>query len=886
MANSGKLASGKGGLPWVVRYWGKARPAEGAPHGWHPLAWHSLDVAACVEALLEARPSLRAALVRALGQEPSPATEAAATALAVRLGVGHDVGKFPDGFQSVSPDACEAIGTAPAAGPSRGEWRHDNVGLLALLGDSLCEGLTQDLFGGEADPFDVLPLLASAAACHHGRPTDVSRIEDARGPSRLLGRSWEDARAFLLASSALVGGAPLLPGDGRQAARASMILAGIVNVADWLGSGAPYASPRHAPERYWRYARRSARRAVRRAGLVAASPRPEGGFRQLYPGKAPTPLQMTADTLELPAGPILVVVEEAAGGGKTEAAMALASRMLAAGKGSGVYMALPTTATADAQAVRQAEIASLLYEEGNAPPSVMLAHSAATDGVLAESDRERLAWLSDDRRRRLLSDLCVGTVDQALLAALPSKFAAVRILGLVGKVLVIDEAHAYDSYTGTLLAALLELHAALGGSAVLLSATLPRETKAALCAAFARGAGLPGPEEEVLARPAFPLVTVVSGDGTRAEEPDPAPRAPPDKEIAFVRSEAEAEEAILAAVREGLCVAWVRNTVDQAIASGRALLARHPDVTVLHSRFPESDRGRVTGEILRRFGRASGGGERCGGVVVATAVIEQSLDLDFDLIVVDLKPVEGIVQTLGRARRHARDARGNPLPDGAPDQRPHRPMLVLSPDHRGELEESWYRQALGHADFVHRDTGVLWRTADALARSGWVRYAEARRLVEEVRDPEAYGIVTPDCFASASERAVGEGYADAGIAKTTINEWNADRGYIHGGISWDDERVPTRLGDSVEVILVRAGEGGRVRPYLQGGTWSSGNLRLRANLAARLPALDGAVLPDRLARLARHAKVVALPPDGIGTGFRVTCFAGLEWEVVGGESPD
>jgi len=213
-------------------------------------------------------------------------------------------------------------------------------------------------------------------------------------------------------------------------------------------------------------------------------------------------------------------------------------------------------------------------------------------------------------------------------------------------------------------------------------------------------------------------------------------------------------------------------------------------------------------------------------------------------------------------------------------------MLVLSPDHREDLEESWYRQALGRADFVYRDTGVLWRTADALARFGWVRYAEARRLVEEVRNPEAYGITTPGCFAGASERAVGEGYADAGTARNTINKWGADQGYFYNGVSWDDERVPTRLGDSAEVILVRAGEEGRVRPYLQGGAWSSGGLRLRTNLAARLPALDGSVLPDRLARLARHAKVVALPPDGIGIGFRVTCFAGLEWEVVGGESPD
>ena len=866
---------------WIWGYWGKARPAPGARHSWHSLAWHSLDVAACVLALLEARPAVRAALVRALGLTPGPVADEGVRVLATLLAAAHDVGKFADGFQSVAPDVCQAIGSEPVRAAAQGDFRHDNVGLLALLDGNL----GQELLGKTVDPFDVLPRLASAAACHHGRPTNTQSIAGTLSPAVLRGRSLEDAHGFLAAVASLLDGSPAMPGDELQAARGSMILAGLVTVADWVGSNAPYAAPTHTLSRYWRYARKAARRAVRRAGLVSASPCAVVGFGQLYPDKVPTPLQLVADTMPLVAGPVLVVIEEAAGGGKTEAAMTLAARMMAAGKGTGIYLALPTTATADAQAERQAEIASLLFD-GACLPSVMIAHSAAADGILLETDRERLAWLSDDRRRRLLSDICVGTVDQALLAALPSKFAAVRILGLVGKVLIVDEAHAYDDYTGTLLQALLKLHAALGGSAILLSATLPRKVKTNLATSFARGAGLPKPCSEAMAAIAYPLVTMVSECGCSLVKPDRASRAPCDKQIAFVRSEAEAEDAILTAARDGLCVAWVRNTVDQAIRSGLSLQRNHGDIIVLHSRFPESDRCRVTEAVLRRFGRHASATDRCGGIVVATAVIEQSLDLDFDLMVVDLKPIEGVVQTLGRARRHSRDQWGNPLPDGAPDGRPHRPMLVLAPDHRESLDEGWYRRLLDRADYVHRDTGALWRTADALSRHGWVCYMHARRLVEEVRDPEPFKIVMPECFDRAAERALGQGYADAGTAINAISDWSADNGYVSGGASWDDERVPTRLGDSVEIVLVSQLADGSLHPFGAGQGWTSGRLRLRLNQARRLPSLDETVLPAGLAASCPRAKAVVVPPPGDNAGFRVTPFVGLEWSDSCDDSPD
>ena len=204
-----------------------------------------------------------------------------------------------------------------------------------------------------------------------------------------------------------------------------------------------------------------------------------------------------------PGGPCLAFLEDLTGSGKTEAALILAQRLIAHGKASGVYWALPTQATANALYQRLSRSYRRLFADGDTIPSLALAH-ASTDlqkdyqaSIFKEglteaaghteldygSDDENTAsaqcaeWLATDRRRSLLADIGVGTVDQALLAALPVKFQSLRLAALSDRVLVVDEAHSYDAYTTRLLKQLLAFHAALGGSAIVLSATLTSKTK-------------------------------------------------------------------------------------------------------------------------------------------------------------------------------------------------------------------------------------------------------------------------------------------------------------------------------------------------------------------------------------------------------------------------
>jgi CRISPR-associated endonuclease/helicase Cas3 len=286
--------------------------------------------------------------------------------------------------------------------------------------------------------------------------------------------------------------------------------------------------------------------ALAAAGL-SRPPRISGntGFAAVTGLDGPSPVQRWAEEVALPKGPALTLVEEATGGGKTEAALVLAHRLMADGRAQGLYVALPTMATANAMFERVKEACGRLFAEGERP-SLVLAHGRAelhegfrdlwvpvgshpSDDPEDERDGSGAAapaWLADSRKKAFLADLGVGTIDQALLAVLTAKHQSLRLLGLASKVLIVDEAHAYDAYMQEELKRLLEFQAALGGSAIVLSATLPQATRRDLAASFAKGLGRAAPTLEMQC---YPLVTLVSGEG-------PAKRARRTGRISAARS--------------------------------------------------------------------------------------------------------------------------------------------------------------------------------------------------------------------------------------------------------------------------------------------------------------------------------------------------------------
>ncbi len=833
-----------------LEFWGKARPEVTAAATWHPAACHCLDVAAVAEALLSTQPDIAAATASRCGW-PVPAF-IKATVFWVAL---HDLGKFSRSFQRLAPEHWPPglIGPRPA-GP-----RHDALGLAMLCGDEeILAVLTTRLPGWK--PQDV-KLLLGAVAGHHGRPVMAPGIDEAW----VCSGCWAAARAFVAEVAACLAPPALKPPPPKTGAVLSWWLAGLTNLCDWIGSSVtwfPYVGDDCASlSGYWSTAQRQARVAIHDSGLLPVESAPRRSLTALIPslgGQTPTPMQHRAETTPLPDGPICVIIEDATGGGKTEAALMLAHRLIAAGRADGLFIALPTMATADAMFGRLAESYRALFA-AEARPSLALAHGRAALNMLFQgsilagaktaSGRESAdeaetgsaqcaAWLAEERRRVFFAHLGVGTIDQALLGVLAARYAALRLFGLSRKVLVVDEAHAYDPYMAEELKRLLSFHAMLGGSSVILSATLPRATRGALLEAFALGLGA---EPYRTASDHYPLMTIASATGGAehgAEMRAVLRRTLPVRRLGTVD---EAVAALAEAARQGACAIWVRNTVDDARVGAEALQAAGIEPILFHARFAMGDRLHIQSDVLNWLGKNGTPEDRAprgeGRVLVATQVVEQSLDLDADVMVTDLAPVDLLIQRAGRLQRH-------------PDRSAFRPgrfttaeLLVVSPDPVPAPDEAWARDAaLGGTAFVYAPH-ILWRSARALFAAGAIAVpGGVRALVEAVYGADAEE--APPGLSRVELRFEGKGEAARGLARANLLEWA--KGYGTGSGTWDSDVVmPTRLGDEALTFRMAREEGGALVPFCADADpahgWALSEIALRRNIAddaATSPAVD------------------------------------------------
>lgn len=877
-------------------FWGKARPSTDQGARWHPVAYHLLDVAAVADRLLLARPSMAARLARLLGL---PVEES--SALVVALAALHDLGKFAPAFQSKAP----AHWPAGALGAFRDEYAvpraHTEDGVV-LWEQRLSTRLSARVWDGGAEP---LRLLAPAVFGHHGRPVGVGYGRDpvALRFSRqglAAAEQCADAVIALLLPSAIV--AP--PPDESRIRVASWLLSGLITVADWVGSNERwfgYVAPDAADATlhgYWARARQQAAIAIREAGLVPSMPSPERPFAEVA-GRTdpPTPVQAWASRVALPANPTLFVIEDVTGAGKTEAAQMLVHRLMAAGRATGAYWAMPTMATANAMFARQGRAIGALYvsQDDGTKPSLVLAHGqqrlhegfrstvlrgqddASTlearsgDGVddELESSVACAAFLADDRRAALLADVGAGTVDQALLGVLPSRFNTVRLAGLADKVLVVDEAHAYDAYVGVELQELLRFQAALGGSAVVLSATLSRKQRVALAQAWIDGLAGGGRVATsgggvALASPDYPLATVVA-DATVVETPlGAAPWSHRTVAVGLVHDVEHALAHVVAASARGGAVAWVRNTVDDCLAAAALLRARGIEPLVFHARFAQGDRQAREAEVMALFGQDASAEQRRGRVLVATQVVEQSLDLDFDAMVSDVAPIDLLVQRAGRLWRHETRTRAR-RPEGLPME-----LVVLSPEPADEPPGDWLSRAFRGTAHVYANAGVLWRTVQALHDAHHIETPGGlRALIARVYDSDD----VPESLLATAQRAEGKQGAHAATANYAVLK--APDGYHADAVAWvSDMRVPTRLGDPrTTVRLARARADGTLEPWVlaEGPAWKSWALSEASVSAYRVPAgsRPAARYADAVARLRagwgrfeQEVPVVVLEPAG------------------------
>jgi CRISPR-associated endonuclease Cas3-HD len=768
----------------------------------------------------------------------------------------HDLGKASPAFQV--QEAVRASVTRgrfpglPVRLAGRGEAPHAMVSAAATV--RLLKG------AGWSQREAVWPAVLLGG--HHGRFPDTRFVSQAQGRPDLYGDpEWDQARsqlAQLLAER--LGVADRLAGWRvlRLPAPVQLALAGWVVLADWLASSEPLLGDDAGElDGYLPQARERADAAAKAAGWgrlwtpVTAGRDVGGLFAARFPGKKPLPLQASAAELawRVPR-PGLFVVEAPTGQGKTELALTIAEITAVRFGARGLFVGLPTQATANGIFSRTVDWLAhaggggIRLAHGNArwnPQFTDLLKGPGLHGVGdcgdVASAVEASSWYLG-RHRALWESVVVGTVDQLLLAATPTRFVSVRFASLVGKIVVLDEVHAVDVFSSVFLRRALSWLGAAGVPVVLLSATLPAAARQALAEAYA-GGPVDLPEQVsypgVLAvLPPLPGAAAATESARDVGTVDPRPvrigwldEPPAVVPAAGEEDQFDDQEGLAGLLRERLagdgCALVIRNTVRRAQRTYRAMVRAFgvERVMLVHARFTVADRRRLDGKLLEWFGPR---GDRPTGepfVVVATQVAEQSLDIDLDLLVSDLAPIDLLIQRLGRTHRHAQAV---PRP-----ARVAEPWLIIAGLRRCG-DEAVPEVPSGSVRVYGKH--LLWRTAAVLAGAEVRDIArEGPTLVDAVYGEAPLGpAVWQEALAEArvafeaARQRREEAAKDCLLAPVEQITGHGHLGFLHvreqGTAAEDDDpRMTSQVRDgdpSIEVLLLHRGEDGLTLPLPDG----------------------------------------------------------------------
>jgi CRISPR-associated endonuclease/helicase Cas3 len=789
--------------------WAKSGELQG-----HGLLAHMLDVAASAEAILrrESKETRRwASHVFGLGEDMVPRWLAAICGL-------HDFGKAIPGFQAKWPEGRQSVESA-------GLHFVPEIAMRASRHDLASAALLRPEFAHRFEAAPWIHAITQALGAHHGYFPREQEIRDAR-PMR-EGAEWANARRQLL--DAYLG--TLVPDDEPAAVAFSLPaiawLAGLTSVADWIASNQEWFPAGERADLFIAHHDHARELAELALDCIGWS-----GFHPLLVGDTHTdalvarilgraadratarPLQVAADQLlRTTEGPVLMIVEAPMGEGKTELAFLSHLQLQVMNGHRGLYVALPTQATGNAMFDR-----ALTFLKSFAPDvhlDIQLVHGGAMlderihqlRGINASEDESitSSAWFSQ-RKRPLLSPYGVGTIDQALFATLHVKHHFVRLWGLSNRVVVLDEIHAYDTYTSGLIEALLRWLKALNCSVVLMSATLPAKRRAAFLRAWSAH---DGPDID------YPRILLASGASVQGEHVPCRSLAP----IEVVGIPEDLDSLALAAM-EGLsgggCGVVVVNTVQRAqnvysVLKDKIVEAIGNDAELLlfHARYPADERSERENLVLSRFGRGNNVVRPARALLIATQVVEQSLDIDFDFMITDLAPVDLLLQRAGRLHRHVRlrpDAHAAPRLIVAGLQRDRMPELK---------ETAW--------GFVY-DPYVLYRTWDiAGAEPVWRLPEDIDRLVQLVYASDPFEAEEREEYLKTLDQALGEHLArvqdqrrqamnvaldaEAELSNAYISKPRANEEGEGVGL-----RVVTRLGeDSLTVVpILASAEGWRL----------------------------------------------------------------------------
>ena len=642
-------------------FWGKYDEKTGEIHA---LVCHLVDTAAVAGAIWDhvISPQVRAILSGFLNLEPDNAKKWIEFFCAL-----HDLGKATSVFQGKVAELKVRLEKAgfPFA---PGDTGHGLLSASFLVNPYQRNQLPilKDL------PPGLAILIGYSIGGHHGTFPQSNEIFDKVRLSDIGTGVWNDARTDLVSTIGRVlglDGEEMPSGDWKYPGPFFFMLSGLISVSDWIASNERFYTPTELPEDLNVYARRASETAAREiermhltSGVEASS---ERTFAEAFPQiQELRPIQTAVSELatELKQ-PGLVIIEAPMGEGKTEAALYLAERWNATLKRGGLYIGMPTQATSNQMFKRVRTYLGRIETEhplnialiqGNVILSdeyqQLIVKSSASDAVGSAIVAEE--WFTY-KKRGLLSPFGVGTVDQALLAVLPSRHFFVRLFGLAGKTIIIDEVHAYDTYMTTLFESLMTWAAALGSNVILLSATLTSSRRRKLLSAYS---GCKVLENEG----SYPRISISSGNEVRMMHVPASSRWHGGSDVSISIDWIEdTPETIYkwvdARISTGGRIAIIQNTVERCRDIFLYIKEKYQDsdidIDLFHARYPFRSRDQRERECISKYGDKNRN-PRKKSIIVATQVIEQSLDLDFDAMVTDIAPSDLILQRIGRVHRH------------------------------------------------------------------------------------------------------------------------------------------------------------------------------------------------------------------------------------------
>lgn len=630
-------------------------------------------------------------------------------------------------------------------------------------------------------------LWSASIGAHHGK-LSYSGERGLRSQNGMKDDDWEETRRAL--AKKFINEFGVLP-DLKVKADNSFLwwLAGLTTVSDWIGSD-EYFFP-NDKGLIKEEAEGKAREALDKIGFGKPNFKIWHSLSELFPHIIyPNSLQLKA--IEYIVEPGIYIIEAPMGMGKTEAALGAASILINKELANGIYFALPTQVTSNRIYLRVQEFISLASVGSN---DVRLIHgnSWLVDKTLNVPDlqdspdetddekKDKFDWFSSSKRT-LLSTFGVGTVDQALMGVIAVKHFFVRQFALAGKVVILDEVHSYDMYTGTLINQLCKSLVELGATVIILSATLTTERRIELI-------GKSDESEKI--NDSYPLI---SGRTTENIILKPVSAVPPeDKDINVVLyDEQQAIDDTWSKIEQGCSVLWICDTVAKSqdiynifkdTAKDRGI-----DAGLLHSRFPFFRRDEIETEWLGRLGKDNH--DRKGCILVSTQIVEQSVDIDADLIITELAPTDMLLQRIGRLWRHPRGKR--------PVDRPAIWIIKESfcVEESYEMSASDIRKGFGSKAYVYDPYVLLrtyaeWEPVQSIDIPSKIRRTLEGTYRDKEHEPASWGELKSEMLKSKSRLA--------NQAKINANVWSMPA-------LPDEENIMTRINSQQVVSVIIAKE--------------------------------------------------------------------------------